>query len=102
MIHSMKRFNRVDETRSALSSPLVNLYFYDLPKHYQDEYKAYDLPRFCTILQGSKEVRINQSESFVYQKDQFILLPLRRTSIYPCLTIPKLWFMSLAMRLLIA
>lgn len=75
MIHSMQRFNRVDETRSALSSPLVNLYFYDLPKHYQDEYKAYDLPRFCTILQGSKEVRINQSESFVYQKDQFILLP---------------------------
>lgn len=75
MIQSIKRFSRIDENQYALSSHLVNLFYYDLPQYYQDEYKAYDLPRFCTILQGSKQIQINHSESFIYQKNQFVLLP---------------------------
>ncbi len=75
MIRSINSFCRIDENQQALSSPLVNLFYYDLPKYFQDEYRAYDLPRFCTILQGSKQVQINQSESFTYHKDKFILLP---------------------------
>nr|WP_202436306.1 helix-turn-helix transcriptional regulator [Vibrio eleionomae] len=49
--------------------------YYDLPKHYNDEYRSYDAPRLCTIIDGAKTVSINQSEQFVYNRDQFILLP---------------------------
>ena len=68
-------FCRMSESRYALETQFVNLYFYDLPAGFQDEYKTYDVPRFCTILTGKKEIKLNHADSFVYQKDQFLLLP---------------------------
>lgn len=70
-IHS---FSRVDETQYALATDKVNLLYYHLPKHFSGEYHCYDMPRLCTILQGSKEVRINQHQPFRYSKQQCVLL----------------------------
>lgn len=70
-IHS---FCRVDETQYALATDKVNLLYYQLPKHFSGEYHCYDRPRLCTILQGSKEVRINQYQPFRYSKQQCVLL----------------------------
>lgn len=72
---TLNSFCRTAETEYALSTKSVNLLYYDLPKHFHDEYRSYDAPRFCTILEGTKEVSINSSERFKYQKDQFVLLP---------------------------
>lgn len=74
-MHKINNFSRVAETEYALSTDSINLLYYALPKHFHDEYRSYDSPRLCTIIEGVKEVSINQSESFVYQKDKFILLP---------------------------
>lgn len=72
---SLNSFCRIDETQYALSTDSVNMLYYDLPKHFQGEYRSYETPRLCTILQGTKEVHINQSEQFVYRKEQCVLLP---------------------------
>ncbi|WP_375748543.1 helix-turn-helix transcriptional regulator [Vibrio sp. HN007] len=74
-MHEIRDFSRVAEREYALSTDSINLLYYDLPKHFNDEYHSYDAPRLCTILEGTKEVSVNQSEKFVYKKDQFILLP---------------------------
>ncbi len=78
----MKKLNsfcRVDETQYALSTNKVNMLYYDLPKHFQGEYHSYEAPRLCTILHGTKQVHINQSEQFLYQKEQCVLLPPHST-----------------------
>ncbi len=72
---TLHNFSRIAETEFALSTDYVNILYYDLPKHFHGEYRSYDVPRLCTILQGSKKVRINQSENFSYQKDKCVLLP---------------------------
>ena len=75
----ISNFSRVAETEYALSTDSINLLYYELPKDYCDEYKSYDAPRLCTILEGLKEVGVNQSNKFVYQKDKFVLLPSHST-----------------------
>lgn len=74
-MQKIHNFSRVAEREYALSTDSINLLYYDLPKHFNDEYHSYDAPRLCTIIEGTKEISVNQSESFVYQKDQFVLLP---------------------------
>ncbi|MDW6005264.1 helix-turn-helix domain-containing protein [Vibrio mangrovi] len=74
----MKRlncFSRIAETEFGLATNHVNILYYDLPRHFHDEYRSYESPRLCTILSGTKQVSINQSEQFSYQKDQCVLLP---------------------------
>ncbi len=75
----LNTFSRVDETQFAFSTNKVNMLYYDLPKHFQGEYNSYAAPRLCTILRGTKEVHINQSEQFRYQKEQCVLLPPHST-----------------------
>ncbi|MCE0495206.1 AraC family transcriptional regulator [Vibrio salinus] len=74
-MHKIHNFSRVDETEFSFPTDNLNLLYYDLPKLFSDEYRSYDAPRFCTIIEGMKEVSINRSEHFVYNKNEFILLP---------------------------
>ncbi len=78
-MRKLHSFSRLDETQFALSTDKVNMLYYDLPKHFQGEYHSYEAPRLCTILQGTKEVHINQSEQFTYHKEQCVLLPPHST-----------------------
>ncbi|MCY9872680.1 helix-turn-helix transcriptional regulator [Vibrio barjaei] len=74
-MHKLNSFSRVAEREYALSTGSLNLLYYDLPKDFHDEYRSYDAPRLCTILKGTKSVSVNQSQSFQYNRDQFVLLP---------------------------
>jgi AraC-like DNA-binding protein len=78
-VFRIQSFNRTDETQFSLPTSNVNLLYYDLPKNFSDEYRSYDSARLCTIIQGSKEVSINNSERFVYNHKQFVLLPPHST-----------------------
>ena len=78
-MHKISNFCRIDEREYALSTGNMNVLYYDLPKHFHDEYRSYDAPRLCTILKGSKSVVVNQSGNFQYQSDQSILLPPNST-----------------------
>lgn len=72
---TLNSFRRIDETQHALSTGKVNLLHYHLPKHFQGEYRCYETPRLCTILQGEKQILVNHAESLSYQKEQCVLLP---------------------------
>ncbi|PMJ88289.1 AraC family transcriptional regulator [Vibrio sp. 10N.261.55.A7] len=72
---TIKNFSRVAEREYAITTSDINLLYYELPQFFQDEYHTYNQPRLCTILNGAKEVSVNQSQSFQYQKDEFVLLP---------------------------
>lgn len=72
---TLYNFDRLSESTSALYTDYIRLMSYDLPQNYQNDYKSYDAPRLCTILNGSKEIAINNSEHFTYNSDGFILLP---------------------------
>ncbi len=74
-MHNIRSFKKIDETKSAYSTDSINLLFYRLPKNFSDDYKSYDCPRLCTIIEGAKEVSVNHSDSFIYRKDKFIFLP---------------------------
>ncbi|SHO55195.1 helix-turn-helix domain-containing protein [Vibrio quintilis] len=74
-MYKIQNFSRVDETEYSLPTDNINLLYYDLPKHFSDEYRSYDSPRLCTIIEGVKEVSINRSERFVYNHNDFVLLP---------------------------
>lgn len=74
-MYQINDFNRITESKSAYSVGNINLLFYDLPRYFSDEYRSYDAPRLCTIIEGVKEVSINQSENFIYKNDSFVLLP---------------------------
>ncbi|CAM3615962.1 HTH-type transcriptional activator RhaS [Vibrio aerogenes CECT 7868] len=74
-MYKIQNFSRVDETEYSLPTDNINLLYYDLPKHFSDDYRSYDSPRLCTIIEGVKEVSINQSERFVYNCNDFVLLP---------------------------
>lgn len=71
----IKDFNKLSEANAGYSAGNINLLFYNLPKYYSAEYKSYDAPRLCTIIEGEKEVSINRSQNFTYKKDRFVLLP---------------------------
>ncbi|WP_428772429.1 helix-turn-helix domain-containing protein [Vibrio sp.] len=73
-MHALRNFGRIAEREYALNAGQIKLLYYTLPKDFHDEYHSYEAPRLCTIIQGKKSVRVNQSEAFDYQSDEFVLL----------------------------
>lgn len=74
-MRELRDFDRLAESQSALCTDYIKLLYYDLPQYYKSEYHSYEAPRLCTILDGVKEVKINDHEAFAYSEDGFILLP---------------------------
>ncbi len=74
-MRELRDFDRLAESQSALCTDYIKLLYYDLPQFYKSEYHSYEAPRLCTILDGVKEVKINDTEAFAYAEDGFILLP---------------------------
>ena len=75
MLRELKDFDRLAESQSALCTDFIKLLYYDLPKHYSNHYHSYEAPRLCTIIEGAKEVKINDTQAFTYNTEGFILLP---------------------------
>ena len=70
----LTNFDRDSELTDGLESDLIKLLYYDLqPTGY--EYKSYENSRLCIILEGCKNVTVNNEIKFTYYPGQFILLP---------------------------
>lgn len=71
----IQNFSRSLELMDGFETNHLRLLYYDLPDQFTDTYKSYEYVRLCTILEGEKQVKINDGSEFTYTKDQFVLLP---------------------------
>lgn len=72
MIHN---FDRSFEKNNNYETEYLKILYYDLSKDYKEIYKSYQYNRLCTIVQGTKHVKINNGKEFDYSNSEFILLP---------------------------
>jgi AraC-type DNA-binding domain-containing proteins len=79
-------FNRSLELLDNLESDYLKLLYYDLAPM-ECDYKSYENSRLCTILEGYKNVSVNNGESFVYRPGQFVLMP-SHSSIHMKIDVP--------------
>jgi AraC-like DNA-binding protein len=75
----MNRFDRNIELCDGLETDFIKVLYYEFPEYYKDIYRSYEYYRVCTIIEGNKLVEVDNMESFVYDKDQFIVLPPEST-----------------------
>ncbi len=71
MLHS---FDHTLEKFHGFETDYVKLLYYDLPAHYTGTYQTFGYTRFCTILEGEKQITL-KNRSFNYNKAQSLLLP---------------------------
>ncbi len=72
MIHN---FDRSLEKNNNYETEYLKILYYDLSKDYKEVYKSYQYNRLCTIVNGTKHVKINNGKEFDYNQSEFILLP---------------------------
>jgi AraC-like DNA-binding protein len=58
----------------GLETDFVKILYYHLDENYSGEYKTYNFPRFCTIIDGEIKVTMHNKKTLVYNKDKFIIL----------------------------
>lgn len=75
----LNSFSRLQEEYHGIETNFMKILTYDLKQGLQDNYKSYAYNRICTIVDGSKEVTINNETNITYSKDEFILLPPNST-----------------------
>lgn len=68
-------FNRALELSDRTETEYLRILYYDFSRKYSGTYKSYEYPRLCTILDGEKEITIDDKASFTYDNDQFLLMP---------------------------
>jgi AraC-like DNA-binding protein len=71
----MNKFDRNLELINGLETEYLRVLYYDFNKYYKDTYKSYEYNRLCSIINGKKRVRINNSDYFTYDEKEFIILP---------------------------
>ncbi|MGG5460539.1 helix-turn-helix domain-containing protein [Clostridium sp. B9] len=71
----MDRFDRQLELANGIETEYLRILYYTFDKNYSDTYRSYEYKRLCTIVDGEKNVRINDGESFTYDSSQYMLLP---------------------------
>jgi len=71
MLHS---FNAKLESMDGFETDFVKTLYYDLPQNYSGNYTSYNNLRFCTILEGEKQLLVDH-QNIKYTKDQFLILP---------------------------
>ena len=71
----LSNFTKGLELSDRLETDCLRILYYDLEKGYSDTYRSYEYSRLCTILDGEKHVRVNDSDHFTYGASQFLLLP---------------------------
>ena len=71
----LSNFTRDLELSDRLETQYLRVLYYDLAKDYTDSYHAYEYARLCTIIEGEKHIRVNDSQAFTYGPHDFLLLP---------------------------
>lgn len=75
----MDNFDRRTELVDGLETEYLRVLYYDFNNKYSGNYKSYDNIRLCTIIDGEKNVRINDNDNFTYNNSEFIVLPPNST-----------------------
>ncbi|WP_058486319.1 AraC family transcriptional regulator [Defluviitalea phaphyphila] len=63
------------ENYNGYETDYVKLYYYNLPFKSSGRYRTFNYPRLCVILNGKKEVILDNKDKFSYGKDSYLLLP---------------------------
>lgn len=71
----MDRFDRQLELADGIETEYLRILYYTFEKNYKDTYKSYEYKRLCTIVDGEKNVRINNGENIIYDSSKYMLLP---------------------------
>lgn len=74
------------ENINGFETDFVKILTYNLSPGYSDTYQSYNYNRFCTIIEGHKELTINH-ESFRYDKSKSLFLQ-PHTKVYMDISIP--------------
>ena len=72
MLHN---FDRKFERNHDYETEYIKILYYDLQANHKEIYKSYQYNRLCTIVQGTKHVKINNGNEFDYSTSDFILIP---------------------------
>jgi len=72
MLHN---FDRKFEQNHNYETEYIKILYYDLQAKHKETYKSYQYNRLCTIVQGTKHVKINNGNEFDYATSDFILMP---------------------------
>lgn len=67
-------FDSKIEDLEGFETDYVKILYYDLPSNFSGTYKTYNYTRFCTILEGEKEVTLG-NQKFKYNSNNYLLLP---------------------------
>ncbi|WP_372714296.1 helix-turn-helix transcriptional regulator [Ilyobacter sp.] len=59
----------------GLETEFVKILYYHLDKDYSGEYRTFNFPRFCSIIEGEIKVTLNSDKTLIYNRDNFLLLP---------------------------
>ncbi len=71
----INNFSKQLEVFDGFETENIKLLYYDLACGYEGTYKTYEYTRLCTILEGEKNVRVNNNKEFSYSTNEFIVLP---------------------------
>lgn len=71
----MDRFDRQLELADGIETEYLRILYYTFEKNYKDTYKSYEYKRLCTIVDGEKNVRINNGKNIIYDSSKYMLLP---------------------------
>ncbi|EOU1703969.1 helix-turn-helix transcriptional regulator [Clostridium perfringens] len=71
----MDRFDRQLELSDGIETEYLRILYYTFEKNYNDTYKSYEYKRLCTIVDGEKNVRINNGKNIIYDSSKYMLLP---------------------------
>lgn len=63
----------------GLETDYMRVLYYDFNQKYKGDYRSYESPRLCTIINGEKKVKINNQTDIVYNSKDFIMLPPNST-----------------------
>lgn len=82
----LNSFEEKLEKLDGFETDYVKLLSYDLKPGYSGTYKSYSYTRFCTILEGAKDLTINHQHVH-YDKHQSLLLP-PHSDVYMSIKVP--------------
>lgn len=71
----LTNFSRELEINNRLETNFLRILYYEFSEKFSDIYRSYEYTRLCTIINGKKQVSINNQSNFSYDQNQFILLP---------------------------
>lgn len=82
----LSSFEEKLEQINGFETDYVKLLSYDLKPGFSDTYKSYSYTRFCTIIEGAKDLTIDQ-EHVHYDRHQSLLLPAH-SEVYMSIKVP--------------